>query len=67
LKPENILIDEYFIVRIADFGFVRQINKECDDFVSGTRMYSSPEINELIPFDTEKADTFSIGVIMYLL
>jgi len=30
-------------------------------------MYTSPEINEKRPYNTEKADTFSLGVIMYLL
>jgi len=30
-------------------------------------MYTSPEINEKRPYDTEKADMFSLGVIMYLL
>jgi serine/threonine protein kinase len=64
LKPENILLDEYFIVRLADYGFARAHSTDCTEYISGTRMYTSPEINEKRPYDTEKADMFSLGVIM---
>lgn len=30
-------------------------------------MYTSPEINEKRPYNTMKAEMFSIGVIMYLI
>jgi len=38
LKPENILIDDSYIVRIADYGFVRPIDTECKEYNIGTRM-----------------------------
>jgi serine/threonine protein kinase len=49
LKPENILLDEYFIIRLADYGFARKQQEDCTEYISGTRMYTSPEINEKRP------------------
>uniref|UniRef100_A0A915PTF7 Protein kinase domain-containing protein n=1 Tax=Setaria digitata TaxID=48799 RepID=A0A915PTF7_9BILA len=45
IKPENILLTRNDIVKLADFGFARLINK--NDFYTGyvaTRWYRSPEL-----------------------
>ncbi|KAM0849892.1 hypothetical protein ACQ4PT_053439 [Festuca glaucescens] len=66
LKPDNILLDENMIPKIADFGLSRLV---CDEStrktmnVSGTRGYMPPEYIER-GILSEKSDIFSLGVIV---
>lgn len=49
LKPENILIGKGSVIKIADFGCARNVNKQlisqADNFSldKGTPIYASPE------------------------
>jgi serine/threonine protein kinase len=44
LKPENIFLDKNYDIKIADFGFAKQINlKKMKSFV-GTLRYMAPEV-----------------------
>jgi serine/threonine protein kinase len=64
IKPQNILIGEKEI-KICDFGFSKQIHD--DDLYStfcGSPLYMAPEIFTHNPY-TEKADIWSLGVILY--
>jgi len=36
IKPENILLDQHFIIRLADYGFVRTISDKCSLYSTGT-------------------------------
>lgn len=49
MKPENILYDEDFILKIADFGFATALaGKNGDGYLStilGTENYMCPEIH----------------------
>ncbi|CAD8133114.1 unnamed protein product [Paramecium pentaurelia] len=65
IKLENILIDKDQI-KIIDFGFAEQINREVLTSGQGTVGYMAPEIFTHKPY-TELGDVFSLGVVYYLL
>lgn len=67
LKPENILFDEFFTVKLADFGCAQQYSSVCSQFNVGTRSYTAPEVIEKKQYDTEKVDMFALGVLLWLL
>ena len=71
LKLENFLFDENFNIKLSDFGFSTLIiknkkgkKKKLTDFL-GTPYYVAPEILMQIPYDGEKVDIFSLGVILF--
>ncbi|CAD8193893.1 unnamed protein product [Paramecium octaurelia] len=65
IKLENILIDKDQI-KIIDFGFAEQINREFLTSGQGTLGYMAPEIFTHKPY-TELGDVFSLGVVYYIL
>ena len=36
IKPDNILLDKDFNLKLADFGFACKLNKKCSD-IAGTK------------------------------
>ncbi|VBB29207.1 unnamed protein product [Acanthocheilonema viteae] len=68
LKLENILLFADNFIKIADFGFCREIqNGDLSRTFCGSKSYSAPEIllgQEYIPF---KADIWSLGVVAFVL
>ena len=71
LKLENILLDHNYSPKINDFMFTTQFlqnNQQIalNDFV-GTRNNRSPQIHDHQPYNGEKADIFSLGVILIIL
>lgn len=69
LKPENFIYEEKKSTKLKmiDFGFARQFNSEKDEamtHVCGTLYYMAPEVLGGSPY-TEKADMWSMGVILY--
>ncbi|KAJ8900744.1 hypothetical protein NDN08_000045 [Rhodosorus marinus] len=71
LKPENLLLDENGILKITDFGVSSVKKREGDMLFTavGTPYYCAPEIllNSPQGYNGEKVDTWSCGVILYLL
>ncbi|CAD8208612.1 unnamed protein product [Paramecium pentaurelia] len=65
IKLENVLLDKDQI-KIIDFGFAEQINREVLTSGQGTIGYMAPEIFQDQPY-TELGDVFSLGVVYYLL
>ena len=65
--PPNIMITKDNHVKIADFGLAKQRGNQSSSQThafAGTILYSSPEMVRNQPF-TEKADIWSLGVVLY--
>ncbi|MFO0972252.1 MAG: serine/threonine-protein kinase, partial [Phycisphaerae bacterium] len=72
LKPGNILLDRYAVVRIADFGLAAIVaerggpdSNTRTDAPLGTLGYMSPEQLADAASCTERSDLYSVGVIFY--
>jgi serine/threonine-protein kinase HSL1, negative regulator of Swe1 kinase len=69
LKPENLLLDDTKkIIKIADFGMAA-LNPEGThlDSSCGSPHYAAPEIIKGKPYVGQRADIWSLGVILYAL
>lgn len=72
IKLENLLLDECFNVKLADFGWGVSLQKTWGytDHKVGTPLYMAPEIKNLEKnqkYDGRKADIYSLGVTLSLL
>ena len=76
LKPGNMLLDENFVLKIADFGFASNIvTKDSKSFLmykthkgpkqTGTRGYLPPEVLNGEVFSPLKCDIFALGVVLF--
>ena len=68
VSPENILIDRFARIKVADFGIARAKNRPFDDGLlrAGNLLYCSPEQLEGRELD-RRSDIYNIGLLMYLL
>ncbi|KAF9359717.1 NUAK SNF1-like kinase 2 [Mortierella sp. AD094] len=68
LKPENILLDSERNVRVADFGFGNNWQKDCHlTTYCGSPFYAAPEMVSGTPYIGPETDVWSLGVILYVL
>jgi serine/threonine protein kinase len=69
LKMENILIDNDMRIRLCDLGQARQLEtpNQPQTGVTGTESYRAPEIQFAPCYIGEKADMYSLGVILFIL
>ncbi|XP_048466338.1 NUAK family SNF1-like kinase 1 isoform X1 [Rhincodon typus] len=68
LKLENILLDENYNIKIADFGLSNLYQK--DKFLQtfcGSPLYASPEIVNGHPYHGPEVDSWALGVLLYAL
>ncbi|XP_028759843.1 G-type lectin S-receptor-like serine/threonine-protein kinase LECRK3 [Neltuma alba] len=66
IKPQNILLDDYFNARISDFGLVKLLNmnqSRTNTGIRGTKGYVALEWFKSMPV-TAKVDVYSFGVLL---
>ena len=71
LRPENILLDTQFNPKISCFALSRifrqnNVNIPMNGYF-GTRNYKAPQRFLNVPYNGDKADIFSLGVILFFL
>ncbi|XWS08206.1 hypothetical protein CRYUN_Cryun41cG0059900 [Craigia yunnanensis] len=66
IKPQNILLDDYYEARISDFGLSKLLGisqSYTNTAIRGTKGYVAPEWFKTVPV-TVKVDVYSFGVIL---
>eukprot|EP01026_Neomeris_dumetosa_P001285 TRINITY_DN10319_c0_g1_i7.p1 TRINITY_DN10319_c0_g1~~TRINITY_DN10319_c0_g1_i7.p1 ORF type:complete len:861 (-),score=134.17 TRINITY_DN10319_c0_g1_i7:1166-3748(-) len=66
LKPQNVLLDDSYNVKLADFGMSRMKENTflSDSMVKGTPSYIAPEVFKGENVD-EKCDVYALGLIIW--
>ncbi|KAG7401531.1 hypothetical protein PHYBOEH_000589 [Phytophthora boehmeriae] len=71
VKPENLLLDADFQLKLCDFGVAVMIPDGVCDVVSqdesGTTMYMAPEVRSKRPYRCTPVDVWSTGVVLFIL
>jgi len=65
IKLENILLDEFFNLKLGDFGSAELLENQNSLFgyKKGTNYYMAPEVNSSKnPYSPFKADIYSLGI-----
>ncbi|TYI31172.1 hypothetical protein ES332_A05G435000v1 [Gossypium tomentosum] len=66
IKPQNILMDDYWRAKISDFGLAKLLmgdHTRTFTVVRGTRGYMAPEWHKNVPISA-KADIYSYGIVL---
>jgi serine/threonine protein kinase len=67
IKPDNILVSEDGVYKLADFGIAKEISEDAlENSHRGTYYYMAPEVAHIKGYDI-RADIFSLGLILYKL
>jgi serine/threonine protein kinase len=70
LSLENVLLtrtgEEQLTVKLVDFGMATLSQSSCSQ-VRGKTMYQAPEMHEHVEYDPMVADTFALGVLLFVL
>ncbi|KAF3441159.1 hypothetical protein FNV43_RR15070 [Rhamnella rubrinervis] len=66
IKPQNILLDEYFSAKVSDFGLAKLLKTDqsrTTTLIRGTKGYVAPEWFRNMPI-TVKVDVYSYGILL---
>jgi len=70
IKPQNLLLDSRFNLKLTDFGLSKVFESDADAIMKttyvGTRGYQAPELLLDKPYDLS-CDVFSAGVVLFIL
>ena len=66
IKPQNILLDSNFNLKIIDFGFATYLDRGALKTKCGTENYMAPEVFNK-NYSGKDADLFAAGIILFLL
>ncbi|KAJ3569820.1 hypothetical protein NP233_g4797 [Leucocoprinus birnbaumii] len=68
LKLENVLLDEHCRIKLGDFGFTREYDRNAFmETFCGTTGYASPEMLQRKKYQGPEVDVWSLGIILYCL
>ena len=71
MKPENILLDKNYDVKLVDFGFACTLEGRdgtgTNKSMVGTPGYMAPEIMNSEPYQGSVVDLFALAVILFIL
>lgn len=65
MKPENIMLDSEYNLKIADFGF--SSTKSQNESRKGTENYMAPEIHMKQIYSGATVDLFAAGIILFIM
>ena len=65
LKPDNIMLDDEFNIKIADFGFSSKAAS--NQSFKGTKSYMAPEILIGAKYFGSMVDIFAVGIILFIM
>mmetsp|Transcript_86305 Transcript_86305/g.118994 ORF Transcript_86305/g.118994 Transcript_86305/m.118994 type:complete len:95 (+) Transcript_86305:417-701(+) len=67
LKAENILFDEKFNLKIADFGLASRDASVMLRTMCGTTTYMAPEIHNGEAYRGQEVDLFAAGILLFIM
>ena len=68
IKPENIFLDQYNMVKLADFGMANHYDENCrPKHMCGSLKFFAPELFEFQNVCPFKADIWALGITFYFM